>query len=440
MNKRTIGIGLLGVALLAGGAVWYQRANQAPAIAYTTATADRGRLQSKVTATGAISALVTVQVGSQVSGRLSQVLVDFNSSVKKGQVIARLEPQLFEAELARARANQVSAESSLTRARIEAAQTARALDRARQLFERQLIARADLDTAQAAADSARASVSAAHAGVAQASAQVNQARLNLAYTTIVSPIDGTVIKRAVDVGQTVAASMQAPVLFEIAQDLRKEQVNAKISEADVGKLKPGMPAEFTVAAFPTERFKGKVRQVRNAATTEQNVVTYDAVIDVANPELKLKPGMTANVTFIYADRPDALRVPNAALRFTPPAEALAERRGGRNGGEGPGRRANAQGAENAPAAADDGEAPRVRRERLSDPTRRRAWVLKDGKPVPVRVTIGISDGSFTEVVAGELKEGDAVITDVAGGTPAGAPGGRGGRSGGNGMRPPRGMF
>jgi HlyD family secretion protein len=275
--------------------------------------------------------------------------------------------------------------------------------------------------------------------VAQASAQVNQARLNLAYTTIVSPIDGTVIKRAVDVGQTVAASMQAPVLFEIAQDLRKEQVNAKISEADVGKLKPGMPAEFTVAAFPTERFKGKVRQVRNAATTEQNVVTYDAVIDVANPELKLKPGMTANVTFVYADRPDALRVPNAALRFTPPAEALAERRGARGGngdGQGPGRRANAQGGQNAPAA-EDGEAPRLRRERLSDPTRRRAWVLKDGKPVPVRVTIGISDGSFTEIVAGELKEGDAVITDVAGGTPAGA---QGGRSGGNRMRPPRGMF
>lgn len=435
MNKRTIGIGLLGVALVAGGAVWYQRANTAPVIAYTTTTADRGDLQSKVTATGAISALVTVQVGSQVSGRLSQVLVDFNSSVKKGQVIARLEPQLFEAELARARANQVSAESSLTRARIEAAQTARALDRARQLFDRQLIARADLDTAQAAADSARASVSAAHAGVAQASAQVNQARLNLAYTTIVSPIDGTVIKRAVDVGQTVAASMQAPVLFEIAQDLRKEQVNAKISEADVGKLKPGMPAEFTVAAFPADRFKGKVRQVRNAATTEQNVVTYDAVIDVANPDLKLKPGMTANVTFVYADRPNALRVPNAALRFTPPAEALAERRSARGNGQAPGRAANAQGA-----GAEEGEAPRMRRERLSDPTRRRAWVLKDGKPVPVRVTIGISDGSFTEIVAGDLKEGDAVITDVAGGTPAGAQNGRSGRGGGNNMRPPRGMF
>jgi HlyD family secretion protein len=178
--------------------------------------------------------------------------------------------------------------------------------------------------------------------------------------------------------------------------------------------------------------------VRNAATTEQNVVTYDAVIDVANPELKLKPGMTANVTFVYADRPEALRVPNAALRFTPPAEALAERRGARGDGQGPGRRANAQGGGNAPgAAAEDGEAPRVRRERMSDPTRRRAWVLKDGKPVPVRVTIGISDGSFTEVVSGDLKEGDAVITDVAGGTPAGAQGGRSGRSN---MRPPRGMF
>ncbi|MFN3432294.1 MAG: efflux RND transporter periplasmic adaptor subunit, partial [Candidatus Sericytochromatia bacterium] len=325
MNKRVIGIGLLGVALAGGGAYWFTQAKQAPSVTYTTTPAERGRLQSKVTATGAISALVTVQVGSQVSGRVSQLNVDFNSPVKKGQVLARLDPQLFQANLAQAQANLVSAQSALTRARIEAERTARALARSRQLFDRQLIARADLDTAQADADSARAQVASAGAGVEQARAGVNQSRLNLTYTTILSPIDGTVISRSVDVGQTVAASLQSPVLFEIAQDLRKEQVNAKVSEADVGKLKPGMKAEFTVAAFPAEKFSGTVRQVRNAAKTEQNVVTYDAIIDVNNPELKLKPGMTANVTFVYADRPNALRVPNAALRFSPPAEALGER-------------------------------------------------------------------------------------------------------------------
>jgi HlyD family secretion protein len=424
MNKRVIGIGLLGVALAGGGAYWFSQAKQAPAVTYTTTPAERGRLQSKVTATGAISALVTVQVGSQVSGRVSQLNVDFNSPVKKGQVLARLDPQLFQANLAQAQANLVSAQSALTRARIEAERTGRALARARQLFDRQLIARADLDTAQADADSARAQVASAGAGVEQARAGVNQSRLNLTYTTILSPIDGTVISRAVDVGQTVAASLQSPVLFEIAQDLRKEQVNAKVSEADVGKLKPGMKAEFTVAAFPTEKFTGTVRQVRNAAKTEQNVVTYDAIIDVNNPDLKLKPGMTANVTFVYADRPDALRVPNAALRFTPPAEALAERRRGQDGDvPGPGR-AGRPGAQPAAAAEGDAEA-RPRRERLtSDPTRRRVWILQDGKPRPVRVTIGISDGSHTEIVSGDLKDGDAVITESSapGATPA--PGGR----------------
>ncbi|MFP5503561.1 MAG: efflux RND transporter periplasmic adaptor subunit, partial [Candidatus Sericytochromatia bacterium] len=252
--KRTFWLSLTGVAILAGGGLWYHQATKAPEITYTTAPAERGTIQSKVTATGTISALVTVQVGSQVSGRISELLVDYNSPVKKGQVLARLDPQLFEASLAQAQANFVAAESSLTRARIEAEQTARQLDRARQLVDRQLIARAEFETAQAAAATARAQVASAQAGVAQARAQVNQARLNLTYTTIVSPIDGTVVSRAVDAGQTVAASLQTPTLFEIAQDLRKAQVDASVSEADVGKLKPGMPAEFTVSAYPTERF------------------------------------------------------------------------------------------------------------------------------------------------------------------------------------------
>lgn len=412
--KRLFWFSALGLALLAGG-VWYQQATRAPAITYTTAPAERGSIQSKVTATGTISALVTVQVGSQVSGRISELLVDYNSPVKKG---ARLDPQLFEASLAQAQANFVAAESSLTRARIEAEQAARQLDRARQLVDRQLIARAEFETAQAAAATARAQVASAQAGVAQARAQVNQARLNLTYTTIVSPIDGTVVSRAVDAGQTVAASLQTPTLFEIAQDLRKAQVDASVSEADVGKLQPGMPAEFTVSAYPTDRFKGTVRQVRNAPQLAQNVVTYAAVIDVDNPELKLKPGMTANVTFVYADRPDALKVPNAALRFTPPESVLEARRK-------PSGDREATGAESL-------EFKQTRRARHNDPSRRRLWVLEDGQPEPVRVRIGITDGSYTEVVSGDLAEGAEVITDAAGGGEAAEP--RQNRGGGRRMR------
>ncbi len=234
--------------------------------------------------------------------------------------------------------------------------------------------------------------------------------MNLAYTTIVSPIDGVVISRNVDVGQTVAASLQAPTLFVIAEDLAKMQVDTSVAEADVGKLKAGMPASFTVDAYPGERFSGKVRQIRNAPQTVQNVVTYDAVIDVDNPELKLKPGMTANVTFVYAEKDDVIKVPNAALRFRAPPSLLAEGQGGptgpRPGGEarapagpggGGGLRAGAAGGRPGEAA-----------------DRRTVWTLVGDKPVPRKVKTGISDGTFTEVVEGDLKAGDVVITDALG--------------------------
>ncbi|MEB3330337.1 MAG: efflux RND transporter periplasmic adaptor subunit [Candidatus Sericytochromatia bacterium] len=384
---------------LAGGAgLWWSRGGTEAGPAYTTAVVERGPLEARVSAAGLVSALVTVQVGSQVSGRISELRVDFNDTVRKGQVLARLDPRLFEAELARAVASEVSARSALARARIEAEQATRQLARSQTLWGRRLIARADLDAAQASADAARAQVEAARAQVAQAGAQASQARLNLAYTTIASPIEGTVIARSVDVGQTVAASLQAPTLFQIAQDLRKAQVLAAISEADVGKIRAGMPARFTVAAYPDEPFVGKVRQVRNAARTEQNVVTYDAVIDVDNPALKLRPGMTANVTFTWASRQAALRVPNAALRYSPPGAGRGA------GGVGP------------------------RRQRLSeDPTRRRVWVLRGGEPVAVAVQTGITDGTLTELVAGEVKAGEVVVTD--GGSSPGGGGSRGGRSG-----------
>lgn len=442
--KRILG-GVLGLALLGGLVFWGVQATRPAPVRYVTEPASRGDLEAKVAATGTLSALVTVQVGSQVSGRVSELFADFNTPVKKGQLLARLEPQLFEADLARAQATAVSARSTLTKARIDAEQSARQLERARQLWGRQLIARADLDTAQATADAARAQVAAANAGVAQADAAIHQAQLNLGYATIRSPIDGTVISRAVDVGQTVAASLQAPVLFTIAQDLRHEQVEAAVSEADVGKLKPGMSATFTVSAFPNDKFRGVVRQVRNAATTQQNVVTYTAIIDVDNPELKLKPGMTANISFVYEKRENALRIPNAALRFAPPDGALSRRtrapRAGASAGAGEAngnapRRGEGEAGAGAPRQGDGEAGPGAGRRAPADPTKRRVWILQGDQPRPVPVTIGLSDGTYTEVTDGRLQEGDAVITETESGASSG--GRRTGAGGGN--RPPRGMF
>jgi HlyD family secretion protein len=394
---------------------------------------DRGRIVAQVTATGTLSALVTVQVGSQVSGRIQKLYVDFNSPVKKGQLIAKLDPELFQAALAQARANHAAAKGDLVRARVQAADAARQLARTRTLAERKLVAQADLDTAQANAEAAAASVESASGKVEQAKAALVQAEVNLAYTSIVSPISGTVISRSVDVGQTVAASLQAPTLFVIAEDLSKMQVDTSVAEADIGKLRDGMAASFTVDAFPGRRFQGAVRQIRNAPQTVQNVVTYDAVVDVANQDLALRPGMTANVSFVHAERDNVLRVPNAALRFRPPPDFLAAGRNGNGGGadgaarrggaaaQGGGGRGEAAGRRDG-AGPSGGGTPR-------DPDRRTVWVLRDGAPSPVRLRTGVSDGSTTEVLEGDLREGDVAITDAGGGGS--------GPSGGAGMRPPR---
>ncbi|HEY3358576.1 MAG TPA: efflux RND transporter periplasmic adaptor subunit, partial [Polyangia bacterium] len=319
MKPRTgIVLGLTGLVLATGTYFGYARATRKPVVRYQTTTVERGRVVAKVTATGTLSAIVTVQVGAQVSGRIDKLLVDFNSPVKKGQVIAKIDPKLFQAAVAQARANLVAADGNLAKAVAQAQDAKRQFERTRELFARKLIAQADLDTAQANAEATAAGVAAARGAVEQSRASLNQAQINLAYTTIYSPTDGTVISRSVDVGQTVAAALQAPTLFTIAEDLKKMQVDTSVAEADVGKLKAGMAATFTVDAYPGDPFHGRVRQIRNAPQTVQNVVTYDAVIDVANTELKLKPGMTANVSFVHADREDVIRVPNAALRFRPP--------------------------------------------------------------------------------------------------------------------------
>ena len=378
-------------ALAALTLLLWRSATHKAAPEYTTAKADRGRIAARVTATGTLSALVTVQVGSQVSGRIAEIAVDFNSPVKQGQLLARIDPQLFDAALQQAQANLKAAQANLAKAQVQARDAQRQAQRADDLFAQRLVAQADRDTARANADAAVAGISAAEGEVAQSAASANQSAVNLTYTKIISPTDGVVISRNVDVGQTVAAALQAPTLFVIAQDLRQMQVDTSVAESDIGKLTEGMPVTFTVDAYPGDRFRGSVRQIRNAPTTVQNVVTYDAVIAVANPDLKLKPGMTANANFAYADKPDVLRVPNAALRFKPGADQLPDRQ--------------------------TADASRQR----GDRGQRTLWLLRAGQPQAVTVHTGISDGSLTEIVDGELREGDELIIDLRGAAAAAKP-------------------
>ena len=407
-TKRFWIVASIFIVAAAYGWVRVRRAQAQKQIAFDTVAVSRGRIVAKVTATGTLSAIVTVQVGSQVSGTVAALHADFNSTVKKGELIAKIDPRLFEAAVLQAKANLVASQGNLEKAKAQAVDADRQASRDAVLVARKLIAQADYDTARATADADKAAVDAAAGSVEQARAQLNQAAVNLAYTNIRSPTDGTVISRSVDVGQTVAASLQAPVLFLIAQDLRKMQVDTSVAEADVGRLRDGMKASFTVDAYPAERFAGTVRQVRNSPQTVQNVVTYDAVIDVINSDLKLRPGMTANCTFVYAERGDALRVPNAAMRFQPPPEMLA-RLGlaSRPAQRGPA--AVAKATDPGPGAARPGAAA------MADPSRKGLWVLREDKPQRLTFHAGVSDGTQTEVVDGDLKEGDLVITDVSAG-------------------------
>ena len=421
---------VLGLCVLATGGIgfWQWRKSVAASAVprYETVAIDRGPIVAKVTATGTLSALVTVQVGTQVSGRIKEINVDFNSAVKKGQVIARIEPALFAAALESARANFLAAQGSIAKLEAQAENAKLQYDRAEQLFERKAIAQADLDTARATMRAANGDVVAARGNQAQARAALNQAQVNLDYTTIKSPTTGVVISRSVDVGQTVAASLAAPTLFLIAEDLTKMQVDTSVAEADIGKLKSEMDATFTVDAYPSRTFKGKIRQIRNAPQTQQNVVTYDAVIDVSNAGLELKPGMTANVTFIYDHRDSALRVANAALRFQPPAE-LARAAfgmsggGGSRGGGGPRGGGSSEGGGRRGGGRQGGGAGG------ETPDRRTLWVLRGPTPTPVRVRAGVSDGTNTEIETTELREGDRIVTDaeLPGGDSKQAPAGSG---------------
>src|SRR5262245_55732396 len=367
--KRGITILLIVAAIGAGVGAYYIRRG-GPDIQVNTAAITRGDIVDTVGATGTLQAVTTVQVGSQVSGNISWLGADFNSIVKKGQVIARLDPSLFDAQLqqttanlTQARANLAKAQSDLERTKVQLTDAQQKYTRAKELAARQLLPQSDLDAAKIAVDSAQAmlasqtaTVTQAQAAVSQAQASVNQSQVNLDHTIIVAPIDGIVTQRNVDVGQTVAASMQAPTLFIIAADLTKMQVNANIDESDVGRIRPSQHVTFRDDAYPTETFEGTVAQIRLQPVVVQNVTTYGTVIDVPNPQLKLKPGMTANVKVEIAKRTNVLRVPSAALRFRPTPEVFAALNqevpreaqqfgGGRGGG-----RRNGQGSQNSQSA------------------------------------------------------------------------------------------
>jgi len=325
---------------------------------------------------------VTVNVGSQVSGRVQTLLVDFGSSVRAGQTVATIDPSLFQAATAQATANHRAAVASVARAQAQVVNAEKQLARTLALHQEGLSTSTELDTAEASLAVARADLEVSRANVNQTAAARAQAALNLKYTTIVSPIDGVVISRNVDVGQTVAAALQAPTLFTIAQDLTRMQVDTNVAEADVGKIRTGMEATFTVDAYPKRVFSGRLRQVRDNAQTLQNVVTYDAVVDVDNSERLLKPGMTANVAFTYADRDAVVRIANAALRFRPDPAAVTEFTRGR------------------PVPAP------------TPPDGRLVWKLQGSTAEPLAIQTGVSDGTFTELVSGSLKPGDALVTEM----------------------------
>jgi HlyD family secretion protein len=530
-------VSLVVVALLVGGGVWgyFYAQGRGNSPKYRLARAERGPLTAAVSATGNLNAVVIVQVGSQISGQIKELLVDFNSIVKKNQVIARIDPDIFEAKVNQAKAdldsvratvlNQeaqveraradvdnaraalVEAKAFTAKAQVQAGDAKRDFERKSELFGRQLIAKSDLDTSQAVYDAAvaqldstrareqalasaiqsaiaqqrvaQATLTSARAQVKQKEAALSQAQVDLDHTTIRAPVNGVVVSRQVDVGQTVAASLQAPILFTIAQDLTRMQVETSVDEADIGRVKLDDRATFTVDAFPGETFVGTVTQIRKAALVVQNVVTYIVVVAVANPSGKLVPGMTANVRLVTAEKPSVLKIPNAALRFRPAgAESTPPNPQGGGGGAGAGATGGGQSpppmeqvrdrlvrdlaltddqqkklepilmesreqlralqglpdAERRPRAQKIREATRVKiRALLTDDQKARydamapaadggrpglqgrVWIVgSDGKPASVALTLGLSDGTSTEVLRGDIKEGQEVIVGLAG--------------------------
>lgn len=391
MRKRSTWILIAVVAVTVSLAAYY-RTTDDERPQFTTAVVSREDLVDTVEATGTLGAVTTVQVGSQVSGTIASLNADFNSEVRKGQVIARLDPSLMQAQVDQAAATIVRLEADVDRSQAALQDAQLKLERGRELLKQGLVPRADVDTAESTARQAEASLQSAKAQVTQARASLNQNRVNLDHTIITAPVDGIVISRNVDVGQTVAASMSAPTLFVIAKDLTQMQVEASVDEADIGRIRQGEPVKFTVDAYPRDVFNGTVSQVRLQPVVVQNVVSYVTVIDVPNPEKKLKPGMTATVTIEIARADDVLTVPNAALRFRPADTGLQSGRA-------------TQPVATSGRAQGDTQGGAGERSR-------RIWTLRDEQLQPVRIQTGISNGTATAVSGGELREGMTVVTGV----------------------------
>jgi HlyD family secretion protein len=394
MNKKLITLTVAAVAAATSGYVLYRRAHSEAAPAYRLAAIERGNLESTVAATGSLGAVRTVQVGTQVSGQISAIYVDFNSKVKKGQLIARIDPTLQQQAVA-------DAQAGVERAQATLAQTKAEYDRNKLLHDQKIVTDPEFNTAQLNYQLAKANATSAQIAL-------DKARQNLSYTSIYAPIDGIVVERDMDVGQTVAASLSAPQLFVIAKDLSQMQILATVDESDIGQIKTDQPVSFTVQAYPGRTFTGTVSQVRINSTTVNNVVNYTAVVAVANPDGKLLPGMTATVKFLIGSANDALSVPNAALRFKP---AIA---GNATGGASTGTRVRVRNvsAAGTPKARADSAAVAVR-----DSTVSTLWYLDSAKTLkPVRVHTGLSDGSRTQVTGNGIKEGMQIIVGASTGT------------------------
>ena len=388
LDKRfwRIAIPVLMVAAL----IYYFTRGGSAGTQYVTAQVSRGPIVRSVIATGTVNPVITVQVGSYVSGPITAIYADFNAPVKAGQLIAKIDPRLFQVKVEESAAALANAKAQLGKDRADMAYKQLTFQRDQRLFEADAVSRDTVDSARSAYLQARAQVEVDRANIQQQQANLHDAQVNLNYTDIVSPVDGTIVSRNVDVGQTVASSFQTPTLFLIAKDLTRMQVDTNVSESDIGDIKSGQPAAFTVDAFPGREFQAMVGQVRQAPITVQNVVTYDVVVEVANPEMLLKPGMTANVTIVTAKRDNVLRVPLQALRFSPrdrkPPAALARPAPGRPSNQG------------------------------------RVWLDSTGTLVPVTVTAGLDDGNYVEILSDRLKPGDAVVTDEVRATGAAAGG------------------
>jgi len=396
-----IGLIVIGVVVLLVAAC--QLRPKPPPIPYRTANVERGSITKAVSASGTLQALITVDVGSQISGQISQVKADYNDHVKRGQVMAVIDPQTFQSRVAQETADVAAAEAGARQAEAQAANAKADFARKKELVAKGVYSPSVLDLAQSTWLNADAAVAASKARVGQVKALLNSNKVDLARTTIVAPIDGVVVDRKINPGQTVAASFTAPVLFTIAQDLSKLQVKISVDEADVGLVREGQTVKFSVDAFPDDSFTGVVTQVRKQPTTEQNVVAYTVIAVADNPQMKLLPGMTANADIVIDVHPNVLKVPAAALRWKPPPPPT---RPGRPGG-GPAGPPGFQGPQKAP------EGPtRVNGMRIGA-----VYVLRAGKPVKVPVRVGASDGTSTEIV-GAVKAGDAV---VLGGGPKGPP-------------------